>query len=56
VVDAVVEAVTNEDPQLRYLIAPHLHEVLTPVLRELDRLHAREVQLTPAGGGNAPTR
>lgn len=56
VVDAVVEAVTSEDPQLRYLIAPHLQEVLSPVLDELDKLHAREVQLTPAGGGNAPTR
>jgi NAD(P)-dependent dehydrogenase (short-subunit alcohol dehydrogenase family) len=56
VVQAVVEAATAEEPKQRYLVAPHLAEVLGPLLGELDRLHQREVALTPAGGGNAPTR
>jgi len=55
VVDAVIEAVTSENPRQRYLIAPHLREVLGPVVEQLEALHQREVQLTPTGGGNAPT-
>jgi NAD(P)-dependent dehydrogenase (short-subunit alcohol dehydrogenase family) len=54
VVDAVIEAVTSEDPKPRYLVAPHLKEVLGPVVDNLERLHQREVALTPSGGGNAP--
>jgi hypothetical protein len=53
VVDAVIEAVTSEDPKPRYLVAPHLKEVLGPVVDHLERLHEREVALTPGGGGNA---
>jgi NAD(P)-dependent dehydrogenase (short-subunit alcohol dehydrogenase family) len=53
VVDAVIEAVTSADPRVRYLVAPHLKEVLGPVVDDLDRLHEREVALTPSGGGNA---
>ncbi len=56
VVDAVLEAVTADDPRQRYLVAPHLREVLGPVMTELEKLHDREVALTPSGGGNAPTR
>jgi NAD(P)-dependent dehydrogenase (short-subunit alcohol dehydrogenase family) len=47
VVNAVVEAATSEDPQLRYLVAPHLAEVLTPAMQALDALHEREITLTP---------
>jgi hypothetical protein len=46
-VNAVVEAATSEDPQLRYLVAPHLAEVLTPAMQALDALHEREITLTP---------
>jgi NAD(P)-dependent dehydrogenase (short-subunit alcohol dehydrogenase family) len=54
VVDAVIEAATTEHPRLRYLVAPHLAAVLGPVVAELEKLHEREVALTPSGGGNAP--
>jgi hypothetical protein len=47
VVNAVLEAATSDDPQLRYLVAPHLAEVLTPAMQALDALHQREVGLTP---------
>ncbi len=47
VADAVIEASTDEDPKPRYLVAPHLADVLGPVVEDLDRLHAREVSLAP---------
>jgi NAD(P)-dependent dehydrogenase (short-subunit alcohol dehydrogenase family) len=47
VVEAVLEAATAEDPQPRYLVAPHLADVLGPLVRTLERLHAREVSLAP---------
>jgi NAD(P)-dependent dehydrogenase (short-subunit alcohol dehydrogenase family) len=47
VVDAVIEAATVDDPQQRYLVAPHLKEVLGPVVDMLERLHAREVSQAP---------
>jgi NAD(P)-dependent dehydrogenase (short-subunit alcohol dehydrogenase family) len=47
VVDAVVDAATNADPPLRYLVAPHLAEVLDPALAALNALHERELGLTP---------
>jgi NAD(P)-dependent dehydrogenase (short-subunit alcohol dehydrogenase family) len=56
VANAVIEAATSPEPRQRYLVAPHLSGVLGPVLDGLEQLHAREVQLTPAGGGNAPPR
>jgi NAD(P)-dependent dehydrogenase (short-subunit alcohol dehydrogenase family) len=42
VVDAVIEAATSPDPNLRYAVAPHLKAVLDPALTVLDALHARE--------------
>ncbi|HEY3061422.1 MAG TPA: SDR family oxidoreductase [Chloroflexota bacterium] len=45
VADAVVEAATADDPKLRYLIAPHLVDVLEPVMSGLERLHERELAL-----------
>jgi NAD(P)-dependent dehydrogenase (short-subunit alcohol dehydrogenase family) len=45
VVQAVVEAATSDDPQLRYLVAPHLADVLTPAFSALDALHQRELGL-----------
>jgi NAD(P)-dependent dehydrogenase (short-subunit alcohol dehydrogenase family) len=50
VTDAVVEAATAADPALRNLVAPHLAEVLEPVLADLDRLHRRELELAPRPG------
>ncbi|MCA1644849.1 MAG: SDR family NAD(P)-dependent oxidoreductase, partial [Chloroflexi bacterium] len=47
VVDAVIEAATAEEPQLRYLVAPHLAAVLDPAFAVLDSLHEREIGLTP---------
>jgi NAD(P)-dependent dehydrogenase (short-subunit alcohol dehydrogenase family) len=47
VADAVIEAATAADPKPRYLVAPHLADVLDPVLDDLERLHAREVSLAP---------
>jgi NAD(P)-dependent dehydrogenase (short-subunit alcohol dehydrogenase family) len=47
VVNAVLEAATSGDPQLRYLVAPHLAEVLSPAMQALDALHQREIGLTP---------
>jgi NAD(P)-dependent dehydrogenase (short-subunit alcohol dehydrogenase family) len=52
VVDAVIEAATGKDPQLRYLVAPHLAAVLDPALAMLDSLHEREIASTP--GLNRP--
>ncbi len=45
VADAVVEAATASDPKVRYLVAPHLAEVLGPVMDGLARLHERELAL-----------
>jgi NAD(P)-dependent dehydrogenase (short-subunit alcohol dehydrogenase family) len=56
VVRAVIDAATSPEPKQRYLVAPHLADVLGPVVGELERLHQRELELTPSGGGNAPTR
>jgi NAD(P)-dependent dehydrogenase (short-subunit alcohol dehydrogenase family) len=47
VVEAVVEAATSAEPRLRYLVAPHLAEVLAPAAQTLDALHQRELGLTP---------
>jgi NAD(P)-dependent dehydrogenase (short-subunit alcohol dehydrogenase family) len=47
VVDAVIDAATNPDPPLRYLVAPHLTEVLSPAISALDQLHEREIGMTP---------
>jgi|SRR5579871_2263270 len=46
VVEAVIEAATSAEPRLRYLVAPHLAEVLSPALQALDALHQRELGLT----------
>jgi NAD(P)-dependent dehydrogenase (short-subunit alcohol dehydrogenase family) len=46
VVDAVIDAATNPDPPLRYPVAPHLTEVLSPALSALDQLHEREIALS----------
>jgi NAD(P)-dependent dehydrogenase (short-subunit alcohol dehydrogenase family) len=46
VVDAVLEAATSPEPRLRYLVAPHLAEVLAPVLQAKDALHQREIRYT----------
>jgi NAD(P)-dependent dehydrogenase (short-subunit alcohol dehydrogenase family) len=50
VAEAVIEAATAPDPKPRYLVAPHLTEVLSPVLDDLERLHQREVALAPRPG------
>jgi NAD(P)-dependent dehydrogenase (short-subunit alcohol dehydrogenase family) len=47
VVDAVIEAATAPDPRPRYLVAPHLAEVLGPLVDSLERLHEREVSMAP---------
>ena len=47
VTDAIVDAATNPDPPLRYLVAPHLADVLAPAMTALDQLHEREVSMTP---------
>ena len=52
VADAVLHAVTEPEPRQRYLVAPHLSEVLGPVVEQLEALHVRETRLTPGGGGN----
>ncbi len=46
VVDAIIDAATNPDPPLRYLVAPHLKEILEPAVNVLDGLHEREVGLS----------
>jgi NAD(P)-dependent dehydrogenase (short-subunit alcohol dehydrogenase family) len=43
VVNAVIDAATNPDPPLRYLVAPHLAEVLDPAVEVLEGLHEREL-------------
>jgi NAD(P)-dependent dehydrogenase (short-subunit alcohol dehydrogenase family) len=53
VVDAVIEAATADNPRLRYLVAPHLAEILDPAFAALDALHQREIdQMTPAPGAS----
>ena len=47
VAEAAIEAATAPDPRPRYLIAPHLADVLDPVVNELERLHQREVSMAP---------
>jgi hypothetical protein len=47
VVDYVIDAATNPDPPLRYLVAPHLKDVLEPAMNVLDQLHQREISMTP---------
>ncbi|MBV9578271.1 MAG: SDR family oxidoreductase [Chloroflexi bacterium] len=47
VVDAVIDAATSPEPRLRYLVAPHLAETLDPALTALERLHERELGMTP---------
>ena len=42
VVDAVIDAANNPDPPLRYLVAPHLKDVLEPAVDLLEGLHERE--------------
>lgn len=44
---AVVEAATSEDPRPRYLVAPHLADVLGPLVSTLDQLHQRELATAP---------
>jgi len=46
VVNAVIDAATNPDPALRYLVAAHLAEVLEPAVKVLDDLHERELGLS----------
>jgi NAD(P)-dependent dehydrogenase (short-subunit alcohol dehydrogenase family) len=46
VVNAVIDAATQPDPPLRYLVAPHLKEVLLPAVDALDQLHERELGLS----------
>jgi NAD(P)-dependent dehydrogenase (short-subunit alcohol dehydrogenase family) len=45
---AVVEAATSEDPLQRYLVAPHLADVLGPLVSTLEQLHQRELSLAPS--------
>ena len=52
VADAVLHAATEPEPRQRYLVAPHLSEVLGPLVEQLEALHERETRLTPGGGGN----
>ncbi|HEV7665970.1 MAG TPA: SDR family oxidoreductase [Chloroflexota bacterium] len=47
VVNAVIEAATSARPRLRYLVAPHLADVLAATLDNLDALHEREMGMTP---------
>jgi NAD(P)-dependent dehydrogenase (short-subunit alcohol dehydrogenase family) len=47
VVNAVIEAATSPDPALRYLVAPHLADVLSPAFDALEALHERELKTTP---------
>jgi hypothetical protein len=47
VINAVLDAATSDDPQLRYLVAPHLADVLAPTLDNLDALHQRERATAP---------
>jgi NAD(P)-dependent dehydrogenase (short-subunit alcohol dehydrogenase family) len=47
VVNAVIAAATDADPALRYPVAPHLADVLSPALEALDALHQREIGMTP---------
>lgn len=47
VVNAVITAATDPDPALRYPVAPHLADVLSPALQSLADLHEREVSMTP---------
>jgi NAD(P)-dependent dehydrogenase (short-subunit alcohol dehydrogenase family) len=47
VVNAVIDAATSADPPLRYAVAPHLADVLGPAFAELDKLHERELGMTP---------
>jgi NAD(P)-dependent dehydrogenase (short-subunit alcohol dehydrogenase family) len=49
VVDAVIAAATDPEPALRYLVAPHLADVLSPALDALEGLHRREAGLTLGG-------
>jgi NAD(P)-dependent dehydrogenase (short-subunit alcohol dehydrogenase family) len=46
VVDAVIDAAINPDPPLRYPVAPHLKDVLSPAFAALDQLHEREIALS----------
>jgi len=52
VAQAVIAAATDPEPRQRYLVAPHLKDVLGPVVEQLEALHEREARLTPGGGGN----
>jgi NAD(P)-dependent dehydrogenase (short-subunit alcohol dehydrogenase family) len=45
---AVVDAATSDDPQPRYLVAPHLADVLGPLVSTLEQLHQRELASAPS--------
>lgn len=47
VVNAIIDGATAADPQLRYLIAPHLADALGPTMANLQSLHEREMAMTP---------
>lgn len=47
VVNAIIDGATADEPHLRYLIAPHLTDVLGPTLANLHSLHERELAMTP---------
>jgi NAD(P)-dependent dehydrogenase (short-subunit alcohol dehydrogenase family) len=46
VINAVLDAASSPEPQLRYVVAPHLAEVLAPTMRNLEALHQREIATT----------
>jgi NAD(P)-dependent dehydrogenase (short-subunit alcohol dehydrogenase family) len=47
VADAVIDAATSPNPRQRYLIAPHLANVLGPLIDNLEEIHQREASLAP---------
>ncbi|GAC1313766.1 MAG: oxidoreductase [Chloroflexota bacterium] len=47
VVQAIIAAATVPDPQVRYLVAPHLADALSPTMSDLQRLHERELAARP---------
>ena len=49
VADAVIDAATSPEPRQRYLIAPHLANVLGPLIDNLEEIHQREASLAPQG-------
>ena len=49
VASAVIAAATSPEPRQRYLIAPHLADVLGPLIDNLEEIHQREAALAPQG-------